>query len=107
MQLHLSLLLLLPFITVIMSLNYNLPPIKIRAPRQFDEECRTPTSVESKIPKIETCPPAPRKRRRVRLCKRNLSEMQFFQIVGDQEEIDSFFKSSFDLERKRRCHNTR
>lgn len=62
-----------------------------------DEEdcCRTPTSKEHRIPKILDCPPAPRKPKRAPTCKRKLSELQFFEIVN-REEVDSFFRSSFE-----------
>ncbi|KAF9595044.1 hypothetical protein IFM89_036372 [Coptis chinensis] len=73
-----------------------------------DDECRTPTSSEYKIPMILSCPPAPRKRRKVVLCKRKLSEIQFFEVVG-RDEVESFFKSSFEFShniRKRPCPNT-
>jgi len=61
-----------------------------------NNECRTPTSEEHRIPKILDCPPAPRKPRRVPSCKRKLSpEVQFFEIVNP-EEVDAFFRSSFE-----------
>ncbi|KAG2729706.1 hypothetical protein I3760_01G262100 [Carya illinoinensis] len=60
-----------------------------------DECCRTPTSKEHRIPEILDCPPAPRKPRRVTSCKRKLSELKFFEIVNP-EEVDAFFRSSFE-----------
>ena len=60
-----------------------------------EECCRTPTSKEHRIPKILDCPPAPRKPKRAPTCKRKLSELQFFEIVN-REEVDSFFRSSFE-----------
>ncbi|XP_048231317.1 cyclin-dependent protein kinase inhibitor SMR1-like [Ricinus communis] len=65
-------------------------------------ECRTPTSKEHKIPPVLSCPPAPRKPRRTPSCKRKLSELEFIKIVN-HEEVDSFFRSSFDAPAKRRC----
>ncbi|KAL7184793.1 hypothetical protein ACSBR2_026852 [Camellia fascicularis] len=59
-----------------------------------DDECRTPTSPEHKIPAMLSCPPAPKKPRRAEHYKRKLCELQFFEIVG-REEIESFFRSSF------------
>ena len=73
----------------------------VEQPRKMEEEeeeaeCRTPTSEEHRIPKILDCPPAPRKPRRVSSCKRKLSpELQFFEIVNP-EEVDAFFRSSFE-----------
>ncbi|GAV90640.1 hypothetical protein CFOL_v3_34047 [Cephalotus follicularis] len=65
-----------------------------------NDECQTPTSEEHKIPALLFCPPAPRKPRPTFSCKRRL---QFFEIVNP-EEIDNFFRSSFDnLVTKRRC----
>ncbi|KAF3434114.1 hypothetical protein FNV43_RR25217 [Rhamnella rubrinervis] len=58
-------------------------------------ECRTPTSKEHKIPVLVSCPPAPRKPRRVASCKRKLTELEFFDIVN-RDEVDAFFRSSFD-----------
>ncbi|XP_059458588.1 cyclin-dependent protein kinase inhibitor SMR1-like [Corylus avellana] len=78
-------------------------------PRKMEEaECQTPTSEEHRIPKILDCPPAPRKPRRVPSCKRKLSPgQQFFEIVNP-EEVDAFFRSSFETisaitSAKRRC----
>ncbi|XAR60052.1 hypothetical protein NMG60_11033284 [Bertholletia excelsa] len=59
------------------------------------EGCRTPTSEDHKIPTIQTCPKAPRKPGQLSSRKRKLSELQFFEIVG-REEVESFFRSSFD-----------
>nr|DAD28630.1 TPA_asm: hypothetical protein HUJ06_030098 [Nelumbo nucifera] len=79
--------------------------------QQLDYECSTPTSEESKIPIIQSCPPAPRKPRKVVLCKRKFSEkkLQFFRFVS-HDEVESFFKSSFQTPlpisrhvKKRRC----
>lgn len=63
-----------------------------------NERCRTPTSKEHRIPEILDCPPAPRKPARARRapsCKRKLSELKFFEIVNP-EEVDAFFRSSFE-----------
>lgn len=78
------------------SLDIILTPTELLA---REDGCRTPTSRESKIPMLQSCPPAPRKRRRVISCKRNLSETQFFEIVH-RKEIESFF-NSFNSSRKR------
>ncbi|PON42016.1 hypothetical protein TorRG33x02_336860 [Trema orientale] len=57
------------------------------------ELCRTPTAERHRIPKILTCPPAPRKpERRVPSCKRKLTELQFFE-VKKREDVDEFFRS--------------
>ncbi|KAH7547814.1 hypothetical protein JRO89_XS14G0019600 [Xanthoceras sorbifolium] len=84
---------------------------------QLVEACRTPTSFENKIPQILTCPPAPRKPKRkvaALSCKRKLlDEFQFFEIAN-REEVESFFRSSFeqnsdssrDVVAKRRCKCT-
>ncbi|KAF5199880.1 cyclin-dependent protein kinase inhibitor SMR1-like [Thalictrum thalictroides] len=99
----------LPEITASVEFRSPLPEIHLQSIDNEDEECRTPTSSEYKIPVIETCPPAPRKQpRKVMLCKRKLwSEMQFFEtsIVG-RDEIDSFFKCSYNNIKKRPCTNT-
>ncbi|KAJ8765970.1 hypothetical protein K2173_020486 [Erythroxylum novogranatense] len=64
--------------------------------------CRTPTSEEHRIPSILSCPPAPRKPKRPSIsCKRKLSELEFFEIVN-REEVESFFRSSFEVVSKRR-----
>ncbi|KAF8395315.1 hypothetical protein HHK36_019258 [Tetracentron sinense] len=89
----------------------QLPPIEVKTRKSLDvddeddgriqlttsnDECRTPKSDEQSIPVIRNCPPAPRKRRPVVLCKRKLSELQFFEITG-RTEVDSFFQSNFEL----------
>ncbi|OAY45809.1 hypothetical protein MANES_07G093500v8 [Manihot esculenta] len=98
----------------------QVPPIKIQTlgscsatmedqkdviQQENSDECRTPTSQEHKIPTILSCPPAPQKpRRRMFSCKRKLSEFEFFEIVNRQE-VESFFRSSFQLveSAKKRC----
>ena len=62
-----------------------------------EDLCRTPTSERHRIPKILTCPPAPRKpARRVPSCKRKLTELQFFD-VKNREDVEEFFRSSFEI----------
>ena len=60
------------------------------------EGCRTPTSRDHKIPSILSCPPAPKKRGKVLSQKRKFQEVQFFEFTGG-DEVDSLFKSSFEL----------
>ncbi|KAI7983803.1 Protein NOI4 [Camellia lanceoleosa] len=60
------------------------------------EDCRTPTSLDHKIPTIQTCPPAPRKHGLEFSRKRKFPKLQFFEIKG-HEEIESFFGSSFEF----------
>ncbi|ESW16255.1 hypothetical protein PHAVU_007G141600 [Phaseolus vulgaris] len=65
-----------------------------------DESYRTPTSKESKIPAIMTCPPAPRKPKAFASCKRKLfDDFQFFDVTN-KEDMDAFFRSTFP---KRSC----
>lgn len=63
-----------------------------------DQECRTPTAEENKIPRAQSCPPAPRKRKQeeyqvILLPKRKFPKLESFEIVG-HEEVESFFGSS-------------
>lgn len=66
--------------------------------KENSEWPRTPTSKEHKIPALMTCPPAPRKpMKKVVPCKRKLmTELKFFEIVK-REEVESFFRSSFEV----------
>ncbi|XP_071728783.1 cyclin-dependent protein kinase inhibitor SMR3-like [Rutidosis leptorrhynchoides] len=67
--------------------------------------CHTPTSSEYRIPEIIICPPAPKKQRQsVPSCKRKLSEFDFVELVA-RDEIDTFFKSSFEFinQKNKRC----
>lgn len=75
------------------------------------EECKTPTSSDHKIPRIRSCPPTPRKKeRKLLLQKRKFSEMEFFE-ASNRDEVESFFRSNFELARvescrmKRRCRS--
>ncbi|XP_047156807.1 cyclin-dependent protein kinase inhibitor SMR2-like [Vigna umbellata] len=75
------------------------------------EECKTPTSSSNKIPTIETCPPAPRKRRRLQMqqfsssIKRSSSNALNYVVRHDQE-VESFFQSTFELSRvNKRCRS--
>ncbi|XP_076928355.1 cyclin-dependent protein kinase inhibitor SMR13-like [Bidens hawaiensis] len=81
------------------TLKLNLQPVS------SDEECVTPTATEHRIPAILTCPPVPKRPRRVR--KRKIHALPFVEFV-DEDEIDSFFTSSYELinrnsSRKRSC----
>ncbi|KAE9592442.1 hypothetical protein Lal_00028496 [Lupinus albus] len=67
-----------------------------------DDGYLTPTSKESKIPTMKTCPPAPRKAKQVS-CKRKLMDEYRFFEVESKEKIDAFFMSNFP---KRSCHFT-
>ncbi|XWS52953.1 hypothetical protein CRYUN_Cryun11dG0116000 [Craigia yunnanensis] len=75
-----------------------------------EEECKTPTSSDHKIPTIQSCPPTPKKKVRVNFLKRKLSESQFFETTRS-EEVESFFRSNsepFTVESrsvKRRCRS--
>ncbi|KAK1260963.1 Cyclin-dependent protein kinase inhibitor SMR2 [Acorus gramineus] len=64
-----------------------------------EDGCRTPTSVEHKIPEVRSCPKAPRKRRRVApSCKRRLTELEFFRV--EPGEIESLFLNLGESEKK-------
>ncbi|KVI05065.1 cyclin-dependent protein kinase inhibitor SMR2-like [Cynara cardunculus var. scolymus] len=86
------------------SLTLKLPPPQqesseesCRTQSEQVEECVTPTSPEHRIPEILSCPPPPKKQRHsAPSCKRRLCEFQFFEVVA-REEIDSFFKSSYEF----------
>ncbi|XP_076942391.1 cyclin-dependent protein kinase inhibitor SMR2-like [Bidens hawaiensis] len=95
------------------SLELNIPPSDNESTDesciiQSEEEvdiCVTPTSLEHRIPTVLSCPPPPKKQRRTaRACKRRISEFEFFEAVA-RDEIDSFFKSSFEFieSKRRRC----
>jgi hypothetical protein len=74
------------------------------------EECRTPTSSDHKIPTIRSCPPTPRKKVQVFAHKRKIPE--FFDTTN-KDEVESFFRSSFEVPSrvnqsrpmKRRCRS--
>lgn len=77
-----------------------------------EEECRTPTAEENKIPRAQSCPPAPRKRKQEEdqvmfLPKRKFPKLESFEIVG-HEEVESFFGSSRvssrTIKKRRRSH---
>ncbi|KAL3341426.1 hypothetical protein AABB24_025796 [Solanum stoloniferum] len=72
-------------------------------------EIRTPGSPQNLIPKIRSCPPAPKKPKRGISCKRKLlGDLEFYDVAA-REEVDSFFSSvdenskSCGGNRKRRC----
>ncbi|KAG6760656.1 hypothetical protein POTOM_033831 [Populus tomentosa] len=74
------------------------------------EECKTPTSGDHKIPAVQSCPPTPRKKMQVFEQKRKLPE--FFETTNN-DEVESFFRSSFEISTrvnesrpmKRRCRS--
>ncbi|KAG1361339.1 cyclin-dependent protein kinase inhibitor SMR1 [Cocos nucifera] len=77
-----------------------------------EEECRTPTSKESKLPSTpKSCPPAPRKPRRVPWCKR-IRPQDLEVITVGAEELERLFRrrderyvmgSGSHHAKKRRC----
>ncbi|KAK1309112.1 Cyclin-dependent protein kinase inhibitor SMR2 [Acorus calamus] len=100
----LSLLLLFSFMS---QLVLELPELVLRrAPTDGgggdgEDGCRTPTSVEHKIPEVRSCPKAPWKRRRVApSCKRRLTELEFFRV--EPGEIESLFLNLGESEKKRK-----
>lgn len=75
--------------------------------REDEEDCRTPTSEENRIPAVLTCPPAPRKPRLALKRKRKLSELEYFEILNSAG-IDEIFRqvpervTSDELPKKKR-----
>lgn len=63
---------------------------------QQDQECKTPTSCDHKIPPIQSCPPTPRKKVQVFHPKRKLPKMEFFESTHS-DEVESFFESSLEV----------
>lgn len=77
----------------------TVPAVPAISDSEIDESYKTPTSKESKIPEILTCPPAPKKPKPFVSCKRKLlDEFQFFEVSN--EDMDAFFRSTFP---KRPC----
>uniref|UniRef100_A0A7N0V5I3 Uncharacterized protein n=1 Tax=Kalanchoe fedtschenkoi TaxID=63787 RepID=A0A7N0V5I3_KALFE len=70
----------------------------LKSSDESSKSCRTPESDANKIPKTLTCPPAPRKpiRRAAMSCKRKLMPEFEFVEADRRQEVDEFFKSSFD-----------
>ncbi|GAA0177368.1 hypothetical protein Leryth_007497 [Lithospermum erythrorhizon] len=68
-----------------------------------EKDCHTPTSPKHMIPKIVSCPPAPRKPTSLPSCKRKLD---FFEATK-KDEINTFFKVAEAINSngssKRRC----
>ncbi|KAG5607956.1 hypothetical protein H5410_029448 [Solanum commersonii] len=89
-------------------LEMKLPNIKVITSSNDDEyiNCQTPKSSQYLIPKILSCPPAPKKPKRMSSCsscKRKLiDEFKFF---DEQEEIESFFRfvDVNSTKKRRRC----
>ncbi|XP_073033024.1 uncharacterized protein [Primulina eburnea] len=59
-----------------------------------EEECHTPRSPRHTIPTTLSCPPPPKKARRMveDSCRRKLRALRFFETVAG-EEIESFFRT--------------
>ncbi|OWM87624.1 cyclin-dependent protein kinase inhibitor SMR1-like [Punica granatum] len=82
------------------AVDCNSDAVRPEGRREDEEECRTPTSEENRIPALLSCPPAPKKPRLALSCKRKLSELDFFEIVN-RAEVEEFF-SATPVEPKRR-----
>ncbi|KAF5744794.1 hypothetical protein HS088_TW07G00374 [Tripterygium wilfordii] len=63
-----------------------------QVPEDQEEECKTPTSSDHKIPTSQSCPPTPRKKPHVFLHKRKISELSFFEATR-RDQIEVFFRS--------------
>lgn len=65
------------------------------------EECKTPTSSSNKIPLVERCPPAPKKKRKSSIspnsCMMKRSSATQLKYDVKAEEVDSFFQSMFEV----------
>ncbi|RDY12931.1 hypothetical protein CR513_02212, partial [Mucuna pruriens] len=73
------------------------------------EECKTPTCSANKIPIIQKCPPAPRKKRRPMphfSSQMKRSSSNGFNYLARHDEVESFFQSMFELTRvSKRCRS--
>ncbi|CAH8357873.1 unnamed protein product [Eruca vesicaria subsp. sativa] len=70
----------------------------------------TPTSSDHKIPELETCPPAPRKRPReipLTKMKRLSKDLRFFEATDvGSHEVETFFVHNPNHVRKKRRSNS-
>ncbi|KAM7279570.1 hypothetical protein ACFE04_006704 [Oxalis oulophora] len=58
--------------------------------------CKTPTSSDHKIPKIQSCPSTPRKKQISLVNSINIHKRKFeFYETTNKEEVESFFRSQF------------
>ncbi|KAK7257663.1 hypothetical protein RIF29_31803 [Crotalaria pallida] len=58
--------------------------------------CKTPTAKSNKIPEIQTCPPAPRKRRFASSHMKRSSATELSLLIRN-EEVEFLFQSLFQL----------
>lgn len=81
-------------------LDTNISVLNSTTRHNIDEElCRTPTCRKNKIPTVGSCPPpAPKKPRNLVLSKRKFSQLEFFE-VGGNEELENFFISCTEISR--------
>ncbi|KAE9616719.1 hypothetical protein Lalb_Chr03g0027791 [Lupinus albus] len=79
--------------------------VKVVDGEEVVEECKTPTGSRNKIPIIQTCPNAPRKKRKYfSLMKRSTATNLNF--LEREDEVELFFKSMFPLTRvPKRCRS--
>ncbi|KAL5056216.1 hypothetical protein RYX36_036898 [Vicia faba] len=77
------------------------------------EECKTPTCSRNKIPVLQNCPQAPRKKRKVstfsshsRTVMKRSAATELKYVVKD-EEVECFFQSTFQLTKvtSKRCRS--
>ncbi|KAK4785671.1 hypothetical protein SAY86_002360 [Trapa natans] len=66
--------------------TFSVPSVTVVRPDD-EEECRTPTSEENRIPAVLTCPLAPKKLRYALSCKRKLEYFDFL----NHAKVDEFF----------------
>jgi len=81
----------------------NIPkPIQVEEVIEEElEECKTPTSSSNKIPLVEKCPPAPKKKRKSSIsphsCMMKRSSATQLNYDVKAEEVNSFFQSMFEV----------
>ncbi|OIW08529.1 hypothetical protein TanjilG_03205 [Lupinus angustifolius] len=79
--------------------------VKLIQGEEVVEECKTPTGSRNKIPIIQTCPHAPRKKRKFSSLMKRSSATNLNFLVRD-EEVELFFKSMFSITRvPKRCRS--
>nr|KYP68615.1 hypothetical protein KK1_022248 [Cajanus cajan] len=74
------------------------------------EECKTPTCSSNKIPMIQKCPLAPRKKRSRSIpqfssCMKRSSSSDLNHVIR-HDEVESFFQSMFELTRVNKRHKS-
>ncbi|KAI0500574.1 hypothetical protein KFK09_018788 [Dendrobium nobile] len=83
-------------------------PLSNKSKKEEEDSFSTPTTAESRLNSVpSTCPPPPRKPKRVVVFKRKLTKLQFYKV--EEQEIEQLFwnleSQQKNIKKRKRIHS--